>query len=34
MQVLVNTVTNNYTIPLYVPPKILISVADYETKNF
>jgi hypothetical protein len=34
MQVLVNTVTNIYTIPLYVPPKSLNSAADYETKNF
>jgi hypothetical protein len=34
MQVLVNTVTNIYIIPLYVPPKILNSAADYKTKNF
>jgi hypothetical protein len=27
-------VTNIYTIPLYVPPKILNGAADYETKNF
>jgi hypothetical protein len=32
MRVSVNTVTNIYTIPLIVPPKILNSAADYETK--
>jgi hypothetical protein len=34
MRVSVNTVTNIYTIPLYVPSKIWNSAADYETKNF
>jgi hypothetical protein len=33
MQVSVSTVTNIYTIPLYVPPKISNSAADYEIKN-
>jgi hypothetical protein len=32
MPVSVNTVTNIYTIPLYVPPKTPNSAADYETK--
>jgi hypothetical protein len=32
MRVSVNTVTNIYTIPLYVPPKISNSAADYEKK--
>jgi hypothetical protein len=32
--VTVNKVTNIYTIPLNVPPKISNSAADYETKNF
>jgi hypothetical protein len=30
----VNTVTNIYTIPLYVHHKISNSAADYEIKNF
>jgi hypothetical protein len=34
MRVSVNMVTIIYTIPLYVPPKISNSMADYETKNF
>jgi hypothetical protein len=34
MWVSVNTVTNIYTIPLYVPSKILNGVANYETTNF
>jgi hypothetical protein len=34
MRVLVNTVTNIYTIRLYVPPKISNIAADYETKIF
>jgi hypothetical protein len=34
MRVPVNTVTNIYTIPLNVPPKISNSAADYETKIF
>jgi hypothetical protein len=34
IQVSVNTATNIYTIPLYVPPKISNSAADYETKFF
>jgi hypothetical protein len=34
MRVSVNKVTNIYTIPLYVPPKISNSAADYETTNF
>jgi hypothetical protein len=34
MRVSVNTVTNIYTIPLYVPPKISNSAVDYEIKNF
>jgi hypothetical protein len=34
MWVSVNTVTNIYTIPLYVLPKISSSAADYETKIF
>jgi hypothetical protein len=34
MRFSVNTVTNIYTIPLDVPPKISNSAADYETKNF
>jgi hypothetical protein len=33
MWVSVNTVTNIYTIPLRVPPKISNNAADYETKN-
>jgi hypothetical protein len=32
MRVSVNTVTNIYTIPVYVPPKISNSAADYEKK--
>jgi hypothetical protein len=31
MQVSVNTVTDIYTIPLYVPPEVSNSAADYET---
>jgi hypothetical protein len=34
MRISVNTVTNIYTIPLYVPPKISNIAADYEIKNF
>jgi hypothetical protein len=34
MRVSVNTVTNIYTTPLHVPPKISNSAADYETKKF
>jgi hypothetical protein len=34
MQVSINTVTNVYTIPPYVPPKVLNSVACYETEKF
>jgi hypothetical protein len=34
MRFSVNTVTNIYTIPVYVPPKISNSASDYETKNF
>jgi hypothetical protein len=34
MWVSVNTVTNIYTIPVYVPPKISNSADDYETENF
>jgi hypothetical protein len=34
MRVSVDTVTNIYIIPLYVPPKISNIAADYETKNF
>jgi hypothetical protein len=33
MRVSVHTVTNIYTISLYVPPKISNSAADYEKKN-
>jgi hypothetical protein len=32
MRFSVNMVTNIYTIPLYVPPKISNSSADYERK--
>jgi hypothetical protein len=34
VQVSVNTFTNIYTIPLYVPLKISNSAADYKTENF
>jgi hypothetical protein len=34
MQVSVSTVTNIYSIPLYVPPTISNGAADYETKKF
>jgi hypothetical protein len=30
----VHTGTNTYTIPLHLPPKILNSAADHETKIF
>jgi hypothetical protein len=34
MRISVYTVTNIYNIPIYAPPKISNSAADYETKNF
>jgi hypothetical protein len=34
MRVSVKKVTNIYNTPLYAPPKILNSAADYEKKTF